>query len=150
MWIVKILGCILVILCCGATGMNLASRLKKRVKTLIETEFAIERIAVYIRMSNFDIDAILSTCLPEGMEFDGKGLLIDNSLCLSEEDRELITAFLTDLGMSDSETELKRCASYKDLIISGRKKAEQDVEERYRLFTVCGWLTGVVFSFLWW
>lgn len=130
--------------------MNLASRLKKRVKTLIETEFAIERIAVYIRMSNFDIDAILSTCLPKGMEFDGEGLLIDNSLCLNEEDRELITAFLTDLGMSDSETELKRCASYKDLIIAGRKKAEQDVEERYRLFTVCGWLTGVVFSFLWW
>lgn len=140
----------LVTLCCGAAGMNLAFRLKRRVKSLIEFEFTIDAVAVYIRMSNSDIDVILGETLPQGVEFDGRGLLAENSLCLNGEDRQIITAFLADLGMTDTESELKRCASYKDLIIAQRKKAQQDAEERYKLFLVCGWLTGIILSLLWW
>lgn len=150
MWILKLLGCVLVTLCCGAAGMNLAFRLKRRVKSLIEFEFTIDAVAVYIRMSNSDIDVILGETLPQGVEFDGRGLLAENSLCLNGEDRQIITAFLADLGMTDTESELKRCASYKDLIIAQRKKAQQDAEERYKLFLVCGWLTGIILSLLWW
>lgn len=130
--------------------MKLAARLKQRVKTLIETEFAIDAAAVYIRMSNSDIDTVLARTLPKGMSFDGQGLLADNSLCLNDSDRSLITDFLKDMGMSDTESELKRCASYKELIVAQRKKAEQDVDERYRLFLICGWLSGIILSLLWW
>ena len=84
------------------------------------------------------------------MEFDGQGLIAENFLCLNEEDRAIITAFLADIGMTDTESELKRCASYKDLVIAQRKKAQQDAEERYRLFLICGWLTGIILSLLWW
>lgn len=150
MWMLKTFGCLLVILSCGAVGMKLAVRLKKRVKTLIETEFAIDAVAVYIRMSNSEIDTVLSRTLPSGMTFDGQGLIADNSLCLNDSDRELLTAFLKDIGMSDADTLLKRCASYKELIVAQRKKAQQDVEERYRLFLICGWLTGIILSLLWW
>lgn len=128
----------------------MATGLKKRVKTLVNMEFAIDAISVYIRMSNRDIDDVLLSTLPQGMEFDGHGLIADNSLCLAGEDREIITAFLTDLGMTDTESELKRCGSYKDLIIAQRKKAQQDADERYRLFLICGWLTGIILSLLWW
>ena len=150
MWILKIIGSLLFIFCCGMAGMRLALRLKTRVKSLIETEFAIDSICVYIRMSNCDIDVILADALPKGMEFDGQGLIAENFLCLNEEDRAIITAFLADIGMTDTESELKRCASYKDLVIAQRKKAQQDAEERYRLFLICGWLTGIIFSLLWW
>ncbi len=150
MWILKILGSLMVILCCGMAGMKLALRLKTRVKTLIETEFAIDAICVYIRMSNCDIDIILADTLPKGMEFDGQGLIADNALCLTNEDTGIITAFLDGLGMTDTESELKRCASFKDLITAQRKKAQQDAEERYKLFLICGWLTGIILSLLWW
>ena len=150
MWILKITGSLLIIFCCGIVGMKLALKLKKRVKSLIEVEFAIDAICIYIRMSNCDIDVILADTLPCGMVFDGQGLIADNSLCLSEEDRALITAFLCDIGMTDTESELKRCASFKDLIVAQRKKAQQDAEERYRLFSICGWLTGIILSLLWW
>ena len=150
MWIIKILGVILVVFCCGAMGTNMALILKKRVKSLTETLFFIDSAAAYIMLGASDIDVILAETLPKGMAFDGKGLIAESSLCFTDADREIITAFLCDMGMSDSQREIKRCASFKELIASQLKKAERDVEERYRLFLICGWLTGIILSLLWW
>lgn len=140
----------MVIFCCGMVGTGMAARLKKRVKTLIETELAIDTISIYIQMSGSEIDTILGSCLPKGMTFDGQGLIADNSLCLNDSDRALLTEFLKDIGMFDARSILKRCASYRELVAAQRKKAEQDAEERYRLFLICGWLTGIILSVLWW
>lgn len=150
MWLIKALGCALVILCGGGAGISLAGRLKRRVNTLIETEFAIDKVAVYIAMSNCDIGYILDLSMPKGMSFDGEGLIADNRLCLNGDDRALITAFLKDLGMSDTSSQLKRCAAFKELIKEQRRQGQRDVDERYRLFLICGWLTGIILSLLWW
>lgn len=150
MWGIKIIGAILLTISCGTVGLKMAGRLKTREKTLRNFLIALDSIRVYIRLSDFDIDQILKKTLPIGMEYDGKGLIAKDGLCLNENDRQLINEFLFDLGMSDIDCLLNKCKSYRELFLSLINEAERDIQERYRLFSVSGFLSGITLSFLWW
>ena len=52
--------------------------------------------------------------------------------------------------MGDTESEINRCESYKILIEKQLKKAEMDIDEKYKVFSYCGFMTGIVLSLLWW
>lgn len=140
----------MVIISCGIVGTNIALRLKKRVKSLQKIQLSIEQIAVYIRMSNLDIKEILEKSLPNGLVFDGVGVIAENSLCLNDDDRELLTDFFANIGMSDAQSEVERCSSYRALVSSALNSARTEVNEKFKLISVCGWLTGVVLAFMWW
>ncbi len=146
----KIIGCIMVIISCGMIGTDIAMRLKKRVKALQKIQLSIEQIAVYIRMSNLDINEILNKSLPAGLSFDGAAVTAEKSLCLNNDDCSLLTEFFTGLGMGDTKTEVKRCASYGALVLSALSDASAEVKEKYKLISICGWLAGAAISFLWW
>ena len=144
------MGALFVIFSCSAVGLNMANRLKTRAKTLRNFLVAIDSISVYIRLSNFHIEEILEKCLPLGMAYDGKGLIAENSLCLSDADRQLINEFLNDLGMTDTHCLVNKCKSYKELFLTAIGEADREISDKYRLFSVSGVLVGITLSFLWW
>ncbi len=150
MWAVKLVGALFLIFSCGFIGLKMANRLKIRAKTLRSFLICLDSITVYIRLSDFHIEEILDKCLPDGMTYDGKGLIAKDSLCLREEDRQLINEFLFDLGMADIDCLLNKCKSYRELFLTAISDADRDVSERYRLFAVSGFLLGLTLSFLWW
>ena len=150
MWALKLLGALFVVFSCSFFGLSLANQLKTRAKTLRSFLVCLDSITVYIRLSAFHIEEILEKCLPTGMQYDGKGLIAENSLCLKESDRILINEFLNDLGMTDSDCLINKCKSYRQLLLNAIDEADRDISEKYRLFSVSGFLIGITLSFLWW
>lgn len=150
MWAVKLLGCILVICSGGFIGLKAASGLKNRVRILNKLILSIDAISQYIKMGNEEIESILNRTLPSGISYDGTGIIVKNGITLGEEDLSLLKDFYSCLGMGDTETELIRCNSFKALLEKQRSEALTAVEEKYKLFSISGFLCGIILSFLWW
>ncbi len=150
MWLIKLLGALFLIFSCGFTGVKMANNLKTRVKTLRNFLIALDSITVYIRLSSYHIEEILKKCLPSGMDYDGRGLIAENRLCLSDTDRQLINEFLFDLGMADTDCLINKCKSYRELFLTAINEADREVFDKYRLYSVFGFLSGLTLSFLWW
>ncbi len=150
MWKLKLTGCILVIGVCGAMGLKMAAKLKDRVKILGEIVTATDRIAQYIKLENEEIESILKRTLPKGVAFDGVGVIAENCVALLSEDIKLLSDFLCSLGMGDKVSETVKCSSYKQLFIKQWEEAQGAVDEKYKLYSIVGFICGVILSFLWW
>ena len=149
MWWLKILGSILVILCTSLIGYKQAQKLKKRAGLLNKIILSTDIIAGRIRMETEEINSVLKRAFPTDIHIEKEGVWVENSP-LTQEDISLINEFLRDIGMGDTLSQIKRCEAYKELFKKQLIKANTAVEEKYRLFCLCGTLSGVIFSFLWW
>ena len=140
----------LIILCCGFFGVRLAASLKQRAKSLTEISLAVDTLSANISLGGRDIDLLIDEALPTGLTFNGQRVFAEKNLSLRSEDCQLVSDFLKDLGMADTASVIKRCNSYKELIVLQQKKAQREVEERYRLYIICGFISGITLSILWW
>lgn len=150
MAVIKILGCMSVIFCCTFFGINRAQTLKKRAETLTKLILSMDAFIQYIRIGNDDINTILKRNLPKGITVCREGIYAEGKMGLNDEDRTLLNEFFKEMGMGDRESEINRCESYKILIEKQLKKAEMDIDEKYKVFSYCGFMTGIVLSLLWW
>jgi len=150
LWILRITGCFLIIICTTFFGIIKAGSLKKRVASINGIILCLEKISQYIKLENYDKEQILQKALPEDFCLSEYGVYADKKACITAEDEGIINEFFSELGMWDGEYELKRCASYKNILKKQLEKAEKEETEKYKLFSVGGFLFGVVFSVLWW
>ncbi|MEE0947032.1 MAG: hypothetical protein U0M42_09455 [Acutalibacteraceae bacterium] len=150
MWIIRLTGCALLIGVGTVLGIKAAQKLKKRVKKLGEIIVCTDRIAQYIRLESGEIGYILDNTLPEGISFDGTGVIVKNGIALSIADTELLNEFLTGLGMGDKFSEQVKCNAYKHFFIKQMEEAQRDVDEKYKLYSTGGFILSAVLSFLWW
>lgn len=138
------------IFCFGLIGIKSAAALKERAAFINRLILCTDKISQYIKMGNAEKGEILKSTLPAFMSYEQEHVIIDKNIRLSLEDIRLIEEFFVGLGMGDIDAELVRCNAFKNLFKKQLIEAEKDVEEKHRLFTVSGFILGLILSFLWW
>ena len=150
MWIIKLTGGFMVILSLGVMGMNSAFSLKKRVAFINRIILSIDKISQFIKIGNDEKEEILKNALPKGIFYENEWVQTEKSTALKAEDKRLFEEFLIGLGMSDGEAEIIRCQAFKNLFKKQLNDAEREEKEKYKLFSLGGFLTGIIITFLWW
>lgn len=150
MWIIKLTGGFMVILSLGVMGMNSAFSLKKRVAFINRIILSIDKISQFIKIGNDEKEEILKNALPKGIFYENERVKTEKSTALKAEDKRLFEEFLIGLGMSDGEAEIIRCQAFKNLFKKQLNDAEREEKEKYKLFSLGGFLTGIIITFLWW
>lgn len=150
MWIIKLTGGFMVILSLGVMGMNSAFSLKKRVAFINRIILSIDKISQFIKIGNDEKEEILKNALPKGIFYENERVKTEKSTALKAEDKRLFEEFLIGLGMSDGEAEIIRCQAFKNLFKKQLNDAEIEEKEKYKLFSLGGFLTGIIITFLWW
>ncbi len=150
MWILKLSGCLMVTFCGGLIGLQSALDLKNRTEILSKIILCTDEISQYIKIGTAEKNDILKKVLPKGITYEKSGLKTDISVKISGEDKRLINEFLKGLGMGDKEAEFTRCLAFKNLFEKQLLKAEKDVREKYKLYSLGGFFAGIIISFMWW
>lgn len=140
----------MVILSLGFMGMNSAFSLKKRVAFINRIILSIDKISQFIKIGNDEKEEILKNALPKGIFYENERVKTEKSTALKAEDKRLFEEFLIGLGMSDGEAEIIRCQAFKNLFKKQLNDAEREEKEKYKLFSLGGFLTGIIITFLWW
>lgn len=150
MWIVRLLGCAMVIISFGLFGRKKAASLCVRVKSIERFMIFITNTAEQIRLSEDEVPEILLRTLPKGVICEGENVIFPESFCLAEADKKIVREFVAELGMGEASSQYRRCNLYKQLLEEKRQEALCEVNEKNRLFNMGGWMAGIALSFLWW
>lgn len=150
MWAVKLAGCMSVILCFGLLGRKKADNYYIRVKSLESLIRFVTQTGEEIRLSENELPEILIRTIPNGISLEGEYVFFEESLCLYEEEKDIVREFISVLGMSEAAYQYKRCMAFKERLEEKRKDALSEINEKSRLFNMGGWMVGIALSFLWW
>ena len=143
----KTLGIIALILVCTAAGFYLSVRLRKRK----------ERLAAFYELIGKISDGIrIGQSLPEIFSREGKtfGITFENDRTyfptdyLYAEDKHLLGDFFSDLGLSDTSSQINRCSAYQSLLKKHLHSAEKDALEKGSLYGKLGFFAGLFISVL--
>ena len=88
---------------------------------------------------------ILSIGTPAGFYMDGYNISFSKEN-LKQSDILLAEDFIKGLGMGDTESELKRCQTYKELFEREYKDAQQQTREKGALYGKLGIFIGLLFG----
>ncbi len=150
MWALKLAGCAAVIFCFGISGVKKANSYYTRVKSIEALIRFVSNTGEEIRLSENELPEILARTTPDGIILEDTKVIFSESLCLYQEEKDIITEFVSTLGMSEAAYQYKRCLSFKQLLEEKRKDALCEINEKSRLFSMGGWMVGIALSFLWW
>lgn len=150
MWAIKLVGCLAVVFCFGILGKKKSASFYIRVKSIENLIRFVINTGEQIRLSENELPEILAHTTPNGIILEGNNVIFSDSLCLCQDEKNIITEFLSELGMSESAYQYKRCLYFKERLEEKRKDALCEINEKSRLFSMGGWLVGIALSFLWW
>ena len=150
MWAIRLIGCIAVIFCFGILGKKKSTSFYTRVKSIEALIRFVGNTGEKIRLSENELPEILARTTPKGITIEGTNVVFNEDLCLYEDEKNIITEFLAELGMSESAFQYKRCLHFKERLEEKRKDALCEINEKSRLFSTGGWMVGIALSFLWW
>lgn len=148
--LVRLIGCIMVIVSFGIAGIKKAQSFNTRVKSIEQFMLFITKVGEQIRLSENEIPEILANTLPNGVLVQEENVVFDKSYCLSENDKKIISEFIGEVGMGDASSQYRRCSIYKQFLEEKRKEALTETYEKNRLYSMGGWMVGLALSFLWW
>lgn len=140
----------MVVFCSGFIGLKSAAALKIRVDFINSLILCTDKISQYIKMGTAEKSEILKNVLPAFLSYENGEIKTDKSIKITEEDRRLIGDFFEGLGMGDIEAERTRCLAFKGLFEKQLYDAEKQVLSKHKLFSVGGFLVGIILSFMWW
>ena len=139
----KWVGVLLLFFASSAFGFYKAAELKSRQKRLLSICLFIEAASVRIRMGE-EIKSIVSSIGGDAGFFakDYDFFVLPDSL--KPADIKLADDFLKGIGMGDTEAELKRCQTYKELFEREYKDAETQMKEKGSLYGKLGVFIGLL------
>lgn len=146
MW-VKLFGAAVLLVCSTAVGISLGLRVRARRDVLSRYSRFIEALADDIRRGR-SMQSIFSDPDTEGLVcFNGLDFILPQG-DLSARDSTLLEEFFRGLGMGDTQSQVKRCVIYAELL----KKQEQEAAEQARvkgpLYGRLGFFAGLFMAVL--
>ncbi len=133
-WLFKLSGFALILLTTYIAGYLKSNSLDLRRKKLIAIKSAINNLKQRIRLSNTEIDKLIS------VSFEG---ITDIYSALETRDIEIIKDFFDDIGMSDSKAEYERCELYISLLNTQITEAEKNYTDLSKLYKSIGLFSGI-------
>ncbi|MBC8535536.1 stage III sporulation protein AB [Feifania hominis] len=160
----KMVGMCLILLTTTFAGSALSADLKRRIRDLRLCADLIAKIGREISYSRCPITEVLGRCAQEkkyaplrflqlSKPFDSERFRLHyeknrDSLCLKNEDHDLILEFFADFGKSDAVGELARCGKYEAELARRVEELEPAIEKQAKLYRSLGVLSGVFLSIL--
>ena len=127
----KIVGLLLILLFFTAIGFLKAFSLKTQLNNLRQIKKGFFELKERLRLHSGNKSQLLTLCFGEAPNL------------LKGEDLSLWNEFSQNFGLSDTETELKRCESYISLFENKILNAEKGFEEQQKLYKCLGFLCGI-------
>ncbi len=143
----KGLGLIIIVAVCTGIGFYMSSNLRERQKRLGAVCIFIEEISDRIRAGEELSRIIERYGAAAGIYVDGYGTRIARD-GLNAQDISVLEEFFSNLGMGDTDSQLKRCEVYKELHKKQETTAREQVNAKSGLYGKLGFFMGLFVSVL--
>lgn len=138
----KVIGLIMVVLVCAGIGIYMAATLGTRQKRLYSICLFIEEIADRMRAGRELGEIIRTSGQKAGISISGMNPEIKGE-GLTQQDIKIVEEFFEGLGMGDTESQLKRCEVYLQLVRKQETAARVAASEKSGLYRKLGIFTGL-------
>ncbi len=138
----KTLGLILVATTLTGAGFLGAQRVKDRYERLKNICIFIREATDRIRMGK-ELFEIVDNCGQKAGIYTENHILKIDSKGLNTEDAELFENFVSQLGMGDTESQLKRCETYLFLMRKNENSAYDEAKTKTSLYGKLGFFAGL-------
>ena len=158
----KIIGALLIVICGVLIGSELRERLRSRVRILGEYESVclrmismirfqhtpLDRLIVKLKDSDSDVISMCGLYVDEGDDFREaweKAVASSGEIqLLRDEEKKLIKELGEYIGRSDSDGEITMLGGMKEEFGKAAKRAQKELSEKRRVYSVCGVLGGIM------
>ncbi len=130
----KAIGLILILTVCTSVGFLKAFSLKTRVERLCDIKKGLLTLKEHLRLHSGNKRQLLTIC------FDAPPESFND---LKSEDIALWNEFLREFGMTDTQSEIRRCESYIFLFEDRLNDAKKSLLEQQKLYKSLGFLCGI-------
>lgn len=144
-YIVKFLGLVLITAATTSIGIGLSNQLKNRVTALDWYVTSIQLMSEKIRYSSAELVKVVS-----GLPMSDKYFFVRNPFQialrgsgLEEADEKVIYEFFGQLGMGDTEQQVKICDLYKSELSVRLNSAKQEFAEKAKMLKSLGFFGGL-------
>lgn len=138
----KVTGLLLVVAVSTAAGFYIASGLRERQKRLAALCRFIEELGDRIRAGEELLKIIGESGPDAGVFLDGYDIRTDNSR-LDKQDAELMEGFFLKLGFGDTDSQIKRCEVYRELLSGRERLARENAAKKSELYGKMGFFIGL-------
>ena len=135
----KICGFSLIVLATTMIGFKKSGELKLRYKKLCNIQKGLNNLKERIRLQNGEIDRLIKLSFGE---------YPINSDYLENDEYDMVEEFFKNIGMSDSDSEYKRCELYISLIKTKADEALTKQNELSKLYKSMGVMGGLFICIL--
>lgn len=143
MLLFKICGLLLILTAATVTGFFKSGNLKKRVDKISSVCISFSKLGELIRSGAGELEDLFEMSFDENILFNEDCSHKINSEYLKTEDKKLLSAFFSEVGMGDLKTEYSRICVYKALMEKQLSEAEKEYAERAKLYRSLGFFTGL-------
>ena len=141
-WLFKLFGSLMVIAASCAAGYMKSYELRQRGRRLTELCRGLSSLKERMRMGCGEIERLVTESFENGIIKANGGFTVDGRW-LDKKDVSLIHEYLTDIGMTDSDSEYNRSELYIKLLSKNRDEAEEKCAELCRVYNAAGLLGGI-------
>lgn len=151
----KLLLCIIFIISSTVVGFSYSNKLYKRKNTLEQFVVALTNCSTQMRYTSHNLSQIFSNCFVEYSFCDSKpfatqwtDMLNGYNNILTCDDISVLSNFSQTLGTSDTIGEQNNIDMYIELLRSNISDAQNDIEQKSKLYKTLGLSFGLVVSIL--
>lgn len=144
-YIIKFLGLALITAATTCLGFGYTANLKERISTLYWYKRAINILSEKIRFSSAELTKILCE-IPlcnKYFSLTAPFSVILNDSGLNEGDKKLIYEFFEQIGMGDTEQQMKICALYESELNFRLNDAEKEYNDKSKIIKSLGFFAGL-------
>ena len=140
---IKSLGLVTVLASSTLLGVLKAEKLKKRTAELNSICVSLSKLGGLIRVDAGEKNELIKASFPKTLiSFCGGGIKV-GGVALKNSDKELLSDFITNIGMSDKESEYNRIKVFSELFKSLQQESEKIAAEQSKLYSSLGFLAGL-------
>lgn len=146
---------VVIVISSAMVGYSLARRLSGRVKTLKDFITLFEKCQIRIRYENASLcdafsDNAVDYCFNSQEEFKTQWsrFIEETGRSLNHEDNRILSDFACDLGSFDTDSQLTHISLYLELLRNNLSAAEQEQNQKNRMYLVLPISIGIVIAIL--
>lgn len=152
---IKLILCMIVVVCSTMVGYSCSSKLYERKKILENFVLLLKNYSTQIRYNSPDLSTIFADnfmnytfCDDKPFGHQWTQMLTGYKKVLTKEDISLLTEFSKTVGTSDELGEQRNIDMYIELISANIEKASDDITQKSKLYRTLGLSLGLVVAIL--
>ncbi len=145
LFLIKFIGMSLIVVSSTLIGISKSRQLKERVLALEWYFAATIQIADKIRFSNQEISKIIYSLHDNKryLSISNPFKVLPTSNNLNADDKKVVSLFLENLGVGDTDNQLNICSMYGKELSLRLDKARQEMREKTKVFKNFGFFIGL-------